>query len=239
MGSGIYTALSGAIANENRVELISHNLANITTNGFQQFRMALKSVQSSVPNDELTFAYPSEVVTDTTSGPIVATGNPLDVTLGKGVYMVVDDGRQEAFVRGGTMVIRPDGKLVTNEGLLVKGSKEEFVKIPSDVKSVEIAVDGTVMADGEEVDKIRLVGFENQDALVSKEGRKLRDPGGAKPIEVTSSQPVMAGYLEKANINAVRGMTDLIAAHRNYDATMKVVETFAAVEKRTARDMGK
>jgi len=236
MANGIYSGLSGAIANERRVDLISHNLANINTSGFQQFRMALEEVKGAAGSDQLSFAMPSPIKVDTTPGPISSTGNPLDIALTEGVHMAVIANGKEAFIRGGTLMVLPDGRLTTNEGLEVLG-KEEPINLPQDARDVIIHADGTVEADGVEVDKLRMVEFERPEDLIAGAGNKMMDPGTAGRMQAVSQRPVIAGYIERSNLNAVRGITDLITAHRSYDATMKVLETFSHIEKRASKDI--
>ena len=236
MADGIYTALSGAVADERRVELLSHNLANMSTDGFRGFRMALESVRGA--SDEMSFAMPAVTEVDTRPGPITATGNPLDLSMAEGVHFAVRDGDRDGFVRGGTLVVMPDGTVGTEEGYRVLG-KQEVINVPKDVKSLSVSTDGAVIADEVEIDRLRLVEFEDPTQLQEGQGRVLFDSGQAAPRQTTATQPVLPGYREEANVNAIQGMTELIAAHRSYDAMSKMIESFSAMEKRTARDMGR
>jgi flagellar basal-body rod protein FlgF len=238
MANGIYSALSGAVSNERRVEMISHNVANVNTSGFQPFQMALESVKAVSGNDETLFAMPAAIEADTRSGPIVATGNPLDVALTEGVHIAVTDGTRNGYVHGATLMVRPDGRLTTTEGLAVLG-KEGPISVPANARDVEVGPDGDVTADGGVVDKLRLVEFANPKALKAAEGRIVFDGGGAGERPTTAVSPVMSGYVEKPNYSAVQGMSGLIVAHRSYDAMIKLIETYSALEKRTAREVSK
>jgi flagellar basal-body rod protein FlgF len=236
MADGIYSALSGAVAQMTRIEIESSNLANISTPGFKQFRMALEAAQGKTGGKELSFASVAPAVMDLRAGPLRETGNPLDVALDEGVYMAVADQSKVAYSRGSTLMLRPDGTLVTNEGMPVLGP-EGKITVPSGAGEVAIGADGAVLADGAPVGRIRLVEFGNQQALVHGPGQTLVDPGGAIARAAQSAQPLRAGYREEPNMETIRGVTDLIAAHRSYDAALKAVETFSHVNKRAATDI--
>jgi flagellar basal-body rod protein FlgF len=236
MANGIYSALSGAISDERRVELISHNVANANTAGFQPFQMALESVKATPGNDETLFAMPAAIEMDGRAGPLVSTGNPMDVALTEGVHIAVSDAKRDGYVHGATLIVQPDGRLVTSEGLAVLG-KDGPITVSASAREVAVGPDGEVTADGEVIDKLRLVEFDNPKALQAGDGRIVFDGGGAGERPTTAVSPVMAGYVEKPNYSAVQGMSGLIVAHRSYDAMMKLVETYSQLEKRTARDI--
>lgn len=237
MASGIYAALSGAVANETRVDVLSHNLANANTVGFQGFKVALETATGAVNNPELSFAGPTEISTDTTSGPIVATGNPLDISLANGVYMQVEEGGRQGYVRGATLVPTEDGRLLTSQGQLVVDESKEAIVIPSGTRSVTMQNDGTVVADGNAVGRLNLVEFENEQALKQDAGRLVVDTGAATPKATEAVQPIMPGYLEMANVSAVKSMTDLISAQHCYNASTRAIEAFNSMEKKAAEGL--
>ncbi|MDD5308886.1 MAG: flagellar hook basal-body protein [Deltaproteobacteria bacterium] len=236
MADGIYTALSGAVAEMNRIEVNSHNLANVSTPGFKQFRLALEAVGGASQAKELSFAAMAPPQMDLRAGPLRETGNPLDVALDEGVYMAVADGGKTAYSRGGALMLRPDGTLVTNEGMPVMGEGGKIVVAPG-ASNITVAPDGTVQADDAPAGRLKLVEFGNQQALQQGQGQTFIDPGGAGARPAARAQLVRAGYREEPNMEAIRGMTDLIAAHRSYDAALKAVETFSQVNRRAARDI--
>ena len=234
MASGIYAALSGAIANESRVDILSHNLANAHTAGFQGFRTVMESAQSKVANKELTFAAQPLAVLDNSAGPLVNTQDPLDLALNSGVYMGVMEGNQQGYVRGATLIPMDDGRVLTTDGQTVLDESGAPLSIPSNVRDVNVLPDGTVLADGNMVGRLNLVKFNNEQALQQSQGRFIVDPGGATPVNVTDGNPVMPGYLEMANISAVKSMTDLISAQHSYSASIKMIESIDSLERKAA-----
>ena len=237
MASGIYAALSGAMANEARVEIISHNLANANTVAFQGFRTVLETAQGRVKTDELTYAAKPLAMTDTSQGPIMNTDDPMDLAFASNVYMGVEENGRQGYVRGATLVPMEDGRLLTTSGQMVMGDNGAAITIPANVRELRIHPDGTVMADGAAAGQLKLVRFENEQALQQAQGTFIVDPGGANPESAGDSNPVMSGYLEMANRSAVKSTTSLIMAQNSYSASLKMIETLNAVEKKAASEL--
>lgn len=243
MGNGIYTALSGVMTNMQQIEVISHNMANISTPSFKIERTTAQAVAPNVEaNGELTFAMPTAAVADLSQGPMVSTGNPLDVAFTEGVYLAVRDNGQASYVRSTTLSAMPDGTLTDDLGrpVFTEGEgvgEDKVIKVPQGTKNITITADGSVEADENIVGRLRLVSFQDEQALISGGNKLFIDPGGANAMPTESAAPVMAGYQEQANFSAVKQMTDMIAAHRTYDITMTAVRTFGQIEKRGANNI--
>ncbi len=234
MGNGIYTALSGVMTNMQQIEVISHNIANISTPAFKMERMASQAVYPPANNNgELTFSMPEIPVSDFSQGPVTATGNPLDIALTEGVYLEVRDKGQTAYVHSSTLSAMPDGTLVDAVGHQVQGD-QDVIKVPPGAKEIQIGENGDVTVDGARIDRLRLVSFQNEKALTKGGEQTLINPGGAGPIPTDVKAPVMAGYREQANFSAVKEMTEMINAHRTYDITMNAVRTMNQIDRKAA-----
>jgi flagellar basal-body rod protein FlgG len=130
----------------------------------------------------------------------------------------------------------PDGTLTTTEGHTVFGD-DGPVKFPPGAAEIVIGANGDVVVDGNRVDRLRLVSFEDEQALVPGNGRTLIDPAGNGAAPTSAGAPVMAGYQEKANLSMIKQMTEMIAAHRLYDVTMSAIRTHGQVENKAAREI--
>jgi flagellar basal body rod protein FlgG len=237
MANGIYSALSGALTNMQRLEVVSHNMANASTPAFKLERMAAEGVPGPDDrNGELTFSMPAISETDLRQGPLVATNNPLDLAFAEGVYLAVNDAGTNAYMRGATLRAMPDGTLRTSEGHAVYG-EADIIKLPPDARHITIGGNGDVEVDGSRVDTLRLVSFKDEQALRPGNKRSLLNGGGADPMPADANAPVMPGYQEQANFSVIRQMTDMISAHRTYDITMNAIRTHGQIDKRAARDL--
>ena len=259
MSDGIYSALSGAIAQERNLSVTANNVANVNTIGFKGDRTVFSEVLTQVKNPEalapsLRYANTADVTIDHSVGHLKLTGRQLDTALHGDGYYVIDTPKGERYTRQGSFVIDREGVLRTLAGHKVLGEngpitqKGVELKIPEDTKEIQINPDGTIWAiagadlgdDGrQEIGKLKLARFERDPDQLIKDGLTWFAPvdnAAPKPAEGTTM--VEQGYLEDANINAVSGMNEMIIVSRSFEALVKVIETFRDLDNRTARDVG-
>ncbi|MGF1465938.1 MAG: flagellar basal-body rod protein FlgF [Sandaracinaceae bacterium] len=252
MSDGIYSALSGAVAQQRALDTVANNVANAGTTGFRADRLAFREMVSRErggPNpDGLRYVAISQLRTDRRDGPLVQTGNPLDLALsGDGMFAVeTDDGVR--YTRAGTFLLDTEGVLRTHGGHAVLGQapppspeaprpEPAPMVVGQPAGSLQVGSDGTVRVDGQEVGRLRLVAFGPDD--LEKEGLTLFRPRpnveGAPADEVQ----VLQGYLEGANVRPVEGMNELIEASRAFEAFQRVIQAFRQIAERTAREVGR
>lgn len=236
MSHGIYTALSGAIAQQQALDVTANNIANARTTGFQADRVAFQEVlaesrKAAMPNT-LSYVAISRVEVTDALGSVHKTGNPLDVALQGEGYFEVQTPNGTRYTRGGSFSTDADGVLRTTEGYAVLGSGGE-INIPRETGDLQIAGDGTLSSRGIQLGQLKVVQFADM-TQVKKEGLQLVATEGAQPTTATGVQ-VQQGFLETSNVNAVQGMTQLITATRSFEAFQKVIRTIDEAEKSTAR----
>ncbi|HJL19604.1 MAG TPA: flagellar basal-body rod protein FlgF [Sandaracinaceae bacterium LLY-WYZ-13_1] len=245
MSDGIYSALSGAVAQQRALDVVANNVANVGTVGYRGDRLAFREAVSRVeggPNpDGLRYVSISQMATDDTSGPLTQTGNPLDVALqGDGLFAVrTDDGVR--YTRAGSFRMDPEGVLRTPGGhplLAADPSDPENpeIRVPRDAGPVQIGADGTVSVGDEPLARIRIERFD--DGALQKEGLTLFVPRGDARGEPATETQVLQGHLEGANVSPIAGMNELITASRSFEAFQRVIQAFRQIDQRAARDVG-
>src|SRR5262245_13191792 len=150
MADGIYSALSGALARSTHLDVVANNLANAATTGFKADRVtfAEKLAKASGSAAGESFAVVGDVATDLAAGPLMSTGNPLDVALDEGAFLTVETPRGERFTRDGRLALGPGGLLVTSSGLpVLDGSGRRITVAPGAAAAID--ADGTLRADGD------------------------------------------------------------------------------------------
>jgi flagellar basal-body rod protein FlgF len=257
MSDGIYSALSGAIAQERNLSVVANNLANSNTAGFKGDRTVFFEMVTTTPtapkiSPALRYATVADVTIDHLPGSFKLTERPLDVALHGDGYFVIETPKGERYTRAGSFVMDQEGVLRTLTGHRVMGEngpptqRGSELTIPEDAHEVRIDPDGTLRAvriDGgstndEELGKLKLVRFPTEDDLL-KDGLTWFVPKeGVKPLSAELTTTVEQGFLEDSNVNAVSGMTELILVTRSFEALQKVIETFRDMDNRTARDVG-
>jgi flagellar basal-body rod protein FlgF len=228
----IYLSMSGAKATMQRQDTLANNLANVSTVGFRAELQAFRSVpvlgsgaSTRVYALETTPGYSDQ------AGPVTATGRNLDVAMKGNAWLAVQglDGT-EAYTRAGALDVSSDGTLVTAGGLTVLGDGGP-IQVPPN-SQVSIGQDGSVSAStgngrATPVGKLKLVTPEGP--LIRGEDALFRAPDGDLPADDTAR--VQDGALEGSNVSPVETMVAMIAAARQFEAQMKMLQTAEGNEK--------
>ncbi len=221
----IYLSMAGAKATMQRQEVLSHNLANASTNGFRAEMASFRAVP--VRGDGAStrvYALESTSGHNDQPGVVQSTGRPLDVAMQGASWLAVQglDGT-EAYTRAGALATNSEGTLVTASGLSVLGDGGPITVPPN--AAVMIAPDGTVSATvGREppqtVGKLKLVTPEGK---LERGGDGLfRSSQGDLPADATAR--LEAGALEGSNVSAVETMVSMISAARQFETQMKMLQ---------------
>ncbi|MGC2062658.1 MAG: flagellar hook basal-body protein [Thermodesulfovibrionales bacterium] len=236
MYKGIYIALSGATLKQTQIDMISQNLANASTLGYKKDKVAFQDFLLSQlsgrqeASEARTLSDVATVRTDFSGGNIIRTGNPLDVAIdGKG-FMSLEGGK---FTRRGDLRLDTTGYLVNTQGVKVLGKNGPI--LVSGKGTVDINPAGDVSIDGIQIDKIRLVDFQDMNAL-RKAGE---DSFETQQNPMTSKATLKQGYVETSNIEVVREMVQLIAAMREFEMSQKAIQSFDEATAKVTNDMAR
>ncbi|MEP7057939.1 MAG: flagellar basal-body rod protein FlgF [Caldimonas sp.] len=232
----IYLSMAGAKATMQRQDTLANNLANVSTVGFRAELAAFRAVPVE-GSGASTRVYALETTPgyDSTPGQVSGTGRNLDVAMKGDAWLAVQglDGT-EAYTRGGSLDVNADGTLVTRGGLTVLGDGGP-IQVPPNVE-LSIGSDGTVSATGANgrstsVGKLKLVTPEAQ--LTRGTDGLFRGADGDLPAD--SNARLQDGALEGSNVSPVETMVAMIAAARQFEAQMKMLQTAEGNEKAAAQ----
>lgn len=256
MVRGLYTAYTGMINEQKRLDVISNNLANSATVGFKEENMTNKAFDEvlTIKIRDGSEAYTDraigtmslgvelgEIYTNFKQGSMRQTENTYDLAIeGKGFFavsMVDRDGNETTrYTRNGSFKLTQDGYVVDEDGnhLLSSGSP---LQIPVNATNVAIEKDGSVFADGELIDKIELADFEDYNYL-KKYGDNMYEPvEGATAVSTYGR--IMQGYTEQSNVNVVSEMVEMITISRAYEANQKAIRTIDGMLDKSVNQIGK
>jgi flagellar basal-body rod protein FlgF len=234
----IYLSMSGAKATMQRQDTLAHNLANVSTTGFRAELAAFRAVPVE-GSGASTRVYALETTPgyDATPGPVSGTGRNLDVAMKGNAWLAVQglDGT-EAYTRGGSLDVSAEGTLVTHAGLTVLGDGGP-IQVPAN-SQVSISADGTVTAasmaaNGRPTAIGRLKLVTPEAPLIRGTDGLFRAADGELPADTTAR--VQDGALEGSNVSAVETMISMIAAARQFEAQMKILQTAESDEKAAAQ----
>jgi flagellar basal-body rod protein FlgF len=237
MIQGLYTAASGMVAHQVRLDMLANNLANVDTTGFKADLLALdvsvtpqdSMSDSSLPMSSVLADRPG---VDPRPGPLKATGNPLDLAIvGPGLF-VVETPQGERYTRAGDFAQDAEGYLTTHGGLRVLGSGG-----PIAVPGTGLQIDETGrLATGE---TLRVVAGPERARLV-KVGDNLfaSEEGAARPEDLAGAK-IVQGQVEGSNVNVVMTMVEMLATMRSYEAYQKTIQALDQTVGQAANDLGR
>jgi len=249
MSGSIYMAASGAYYCEQKLDILSNNLANINSTGFKEekpyFRVTEPppEVAESLLENNISAEDPTaplwqvlESQTVFTQGGLRATGSTLDLALdGKG-FFCIQTPEGVRYTRNGSFTRNDEGELTTHDGLPVLGDGGN-IQIDGGGR-ISVDETGNVSVGGVAVGQLRIVAFDQPNQL-----QRLADGLFAPPeLGAQESEPdnvkVHQGYLEQSNVEAVRTMTEIIDVLRSYESYQKVIQQIDETEAKAINDVG-
>jgi len=233
-------AEAGMVNDVERLRIISHNLANVSTVGFKRelavtrpFAQLLSASSNASASGEL--ATPIVTTqTDVSAGALMHTGNPLDLAIEGEGYFVVDTGGQEAYSRQGTFHLNADGELVTVAGQPVMTNAGE-IRLASPAPVIDSQ--GNIHDGDTLVGQIKLVTVTNPQSL-REIGGGLLLPTEATVGEASDSARVRQGYSEAANVASMNEMVRMIETVRHFEASQRLILGYDAMLGRAITDLG-
>lgn len=218
----------------------ANNLANINTVGFKaDLNQAGTTSYESDALDSRVYAFSLPAVTDFNPGALIKTDNPLDIAINdKGFLSVLNNQGNEAYTRVGGMYQTQEGMLMTGNHLPVLGEGGP-ISIPP-AKKIDIAQDGTISyipltsTDNVSIklDRLKLV-LPEISQLAKKEDGLFYLPDN-QLAEVNAQVHVSSGFLESSNVNAIAEMTNIIQLAREFEISMKLIQTAEKIEDNSA-----
>ncbi len=265
---GIYTALSGAMAQNLRIDTIANNIANVNTPAFKRDQQAFAeyltanekppaviqvpkvpaSIESFYDNQggDKSYVDTQGTFTDFSQGSLKPTGNKLDIGIdGKGFFEVATPGGV-MLTRAGNFTLDGTGQIVTKEGFPVLQQGEAGAEASTRVlkvtgqKFINIADNGDVYEGENLIGKLSIVNVSQEDAL-KKIGHSMYGFKDNFKAEVTQAPnpSLKQGFIEVSNINIIQEMTDMISAHRVFESTQKALSTYDGMADKLVNVVGK
>ena len=253
MMRALWVARTGLDAQQTQLDVISNNLANVSTNGFKRSRAvfedllyqtirqpgAQSSQSTQIPSGLMigAGAHPVSTMRLHTQGNLVQTSNALDVAInGEGFFQIQMPDGTTAYTRDGSFQPDSQGQIVTSNGYPLQPS----ITIPAGVQSVTIAKDGTVSvtlagdAAPTQIGTIQVATFVNPAGLQSVGENLYTETASSGTASAVTPGTSGAGvlnqkYVESSNVNVAEELVSMIQTQRAYEINSRVITTADAM----------
>ena len=246
---GLYTAAAGMSAQQNNIDVISNNIANVNTTGFKQDRaefqdLMYESLNFTAGATSATTNNPTGIDTglgvrvsgiqkNFLQGSLRETGNGFDLAIqGDGFFKITTPNGETSYSRNGAFKLDSEGTIVNGQGYKL----DPEIVVPSELTNISFGQDGTVSATNPTTGEITTLGQVTIASFVNPAG--LAPQGNSLYLATTTSGDVIEGtpgvdgigtirqgMLEASNVQLVTEMVDLITAQRAYEANSKSITT--------------
>lgn len=245
----LQTAATGLLAQTLNIDVISNNIANLSTTGFKRERaefqdLLYESQQRAGTNSSDTGTLvptgiqvglgvaPGAVYRIHEQGSFVQTGSPLDVSVqGKGFFSVELPNGDIAYTRDGSFQLNADGEIVTADGYVISPG----ITVPLDAIDITINKSGEVQVltpgqpTPQTLGQFEIVDFINNAGLAAQGDNLYLETEASGPpiIGIPGEEGIgtlLQGFLEGANVDPVKELTTLITAQRAYELNSKIIQ---------------
>lgn len=264
---GIYTALSGALAQSTKIDTIANNIANVNTTGFKKDQQTFSEYLTAAEKEPEVIQVPrvpasiesfyemnggdksyvnaAGTYTNFEQGSLKSTGGKLDVAIDGPGFFEVNTPSGVRLTRAGNFTVDAEGQLVTKDGhpVLLEGENltapdERTVRF-SGKANISIS-DGGEVFDGEQrLGKLSLVQVNNPDSLQKVGNNYYGFKSNMAPEIVSVKVPSLKqGFIETSNVNVVNEMTEMIMAQRVFEGTQKAIHAYDSMNDKLINVVG-
>jgi flagellar basal-body rod protein FlgG len=229
MLEGLYSAAAGMSAQQEQLDAISNDLANVSTTGYKSERVSFKDllynnvdVAGTVSTDGAG-ASAQVIGRSETQGSIKETGDPLDLAIeGEGYFLLTSNGKT-ALTRDGSFGVDANGALVNSEG----NALTPPIKLPGGVAASDVSIgpDGTVTAGTRTLGQIKLVTVTSPEHLLSDGSGTLLPTASSGAPQAATKAKIHQGALEESNVDLAKEMALMVSTQRAYQMNSTAIQT--------------
>lgn len=229
MLQGLYSAAAGMAAQQQRIDGVSNDLANVNTTGYKEVRVGFRDLLYNAQGDEAgaevragAGARADIVGRSQAQGVLKQTEQPLDLAIeGRGYFQVTRPDGAVALTRDGNFRLDAQRRLTTQDGLLVTPP----ITVPADatLEDVSIGRDGAVRAGNRQVGQIQLVSVANPDGLQPTGDNRFTVTAASGPAQAAGGT-ITQGALEGSNVDMGDAMVEMMTAQRAFQLASRAIE---------------
>ncbi|MDD3394461.1 MAG: flagellar hook basal-body protein [Anaerotignum sp.] len=248
MFKGFYNLSSSMLTQNKNINVISNNLANVSTSGYKSDRMITGTFKDAVMSrtanniqgaegealgNSSMITVPYETVTDFAYGGLEQTGSTLDFAInGEGFFEIESEGKP-VYTRNGSFSLDKDGYLVLQGIGKVNGSNGPILIASDDFR---VDPDGSIYdVSNKLISKLKVVDFDNLEEM-TKVAEGVFSSGTAGK---TANPSILWKYVETSNVDPVQEMTDMLVSQRTLQSAAQILKMYDAMAAKATTEIGK
>lgn len=218
MDGPLFTTLTRQSGLMREMQVVANNIANISTAGFRSEGVIFSEYVARLEGasgGSLSMATASGRNIQLVQGDLEPTGGDFDFAIeGEGFFLLqTPDG--EALTRAGRFLPNDAGELVNPDGHLLLDAGGAPVFTPPDARSITLAEDGTLSADGRPLTQIGLWQPVDPNDLAHLDGVRFSSAGPLAPVQTPTT--LLQGFVESSNVDPVAQIARMIEVQRAYE----------------------
>lgn len=264
MVKGLYTAYTGMLNQQNRLDVLTNNLANSATNAYKKEGTTAKSFADMLAvkiKDTSDYNLPKnlgditlgvkigENYTDYSQGSLRVTDNIYDMALDGDGYFAVSFTNKAGetsikYTRDGAFTVNREGYLVTKDGDFVLNQAAANAGNPAQAGYIQVdpnqrlVVDeqGYLYQNNQQIGQLGVVNPADTDYL-QKYGENMYELAEGGQMQASEAK-VVQGSLEMSNVNVVSEMVEMITISRAYESNQKIIQTIDSTLEKAVNNIG-
>ena len=214
MDASGYVTLSRQSGLLHQMEVIANNIANASTAGFRREGMIFSEyITAAGQAPSLSMGYGNTRVVDLQQSGLTQTGGTFDLSIEGEGFLLIATPQGQQLTRAGAFTPGPDGTLLTEDGFQVLDGGGTAIFVPPDARSVAVAHDGTLSADGVPLARIGLWQPVDPLSLTHTAGTRF----AASEVTPAEGGTILQGFVEDSNVDPMREIASMIAVQRAYE----------------------
>lgn len=231
-----YTALTRQSGLIREMQAIANNVANISTSGFRREGVVFSEHVDRLRNEpSLSSGYGNGRYVDLAQAGLSQTGATYDLAIQGDGFFLTQTPEGERLTRAGSFSPTAEGVLANADGALLLDAGGAPVTVPTGARSVVIAEDGTLSADGEPVAQIGL--WQPVDTLsLRHQSGTMFSAGEIEPVETGA---IFQGFLEDSNVRPVSEITRMVVVQRSYELGQRFLDAEDQRQRNVIQTLGR
>jgi flagellar basal-body rod protein FlgF len=238
METSLYVALSAQMALQKRLDTIANNVANASTAGFRAEEVKFETYLSNASPDPIAFAAEGKTYLSRQSGELVRTDNLLDVAVSGDAWLAIQTPAGRVYTRDGRMRVAPSGELQTLNGYPMLDVSGASLLVDPNGGPLRIARDGTISQNNRQVGAIGMFSIDGNANLKRFDNSGVIPDQTPTPVLDFTKTGVQQGFVERANVNPVMEMTQLIMVQRAFEAVTNQIKASDATLQDAIKSLG-